>query len=395
MRAPPGYLKSADLGKVLKLLRSLYGLKQAGFEWSEELERFFLDAGYTRSQVDQAVYFRRISDEHTVITVSVDDMAITSRHIRHIDRFKAKLRERFEITDLGELTWLLGLKVERDRSTRTISLSQQAYVGTVLECFHLQDAKSASIPMNVGTILSSEQSPSTHEETADMQDVPYQRGIGSLMYAATSTRPDIAFAVSILSQFMRNPARTHWEAAKDVIRYLKGTATVRLTLGAEAQGLEAYVDSDWASQPHRHSMSGYAVLLHGTPVAWSSRKQSLIALSTAEAEYIALTAVAREVLYLRSLLTELYEPVKLPIPIYCDNQGAIALASNHKFHARTKHVDLRYHFIRAQVSDRIFDLQYCPTDENLADAFTKALPRPRLEKLRAALRVSTARGGVL
>jgi len=249
--------------------------------------------------------------------------------------------------------------------------------------------------MNVGAILSSEQSPSTHEETADMQDVPYQRGIGSLMYAATSTRPDIAFAVSILSQFMRNPARTHWEAAKDVIRYLKGTATVRLTLGAEAQGLEAYVDSDWASQPHRHSMSGYAVLLHGAPVAWSSRKQSLIALSTAEAEYIALTAVAREVLYLRSLLTELYEPVKLPIPIYCDNQGAIALASNHKFHARTKHVDLRYHFIRAQVSDGIFDLQYCPTEENLADAFTKALPRPRLEKLRAALRVSTARGGVL
>ena len=142
MRAPPGYLKSADLGKVLKLLRSLYGLKQAGFEWSEELERFFLDAGYTRSQVDQAVYFRRISDEHTVITVSVDDMAITSRHIRHIDRFKAKLRERFEITDLGELTWLLGLKVERDRSTRTISLSQQAYVGTVLERFHLEDATS-------------------------------------------------------------------------------------------------------------------------------------------------------------------------------------------------------------------------------------------------------------
>src|SRR5882757_7843 len=152
------------------------------------------------------------------------------------------------------------------------------------------------------------------------------------MYTATSTRPGIAFAVSILSQFMRNPGCPHWEAVKDVIHYLKGTANVKLTLGAKAEGLEAYVDSDWALQPHRHSMSGYTVLLHGAPVAWSSWKQYLIALSTAEAEYIALTTVACKVLYLRSLLSELYEPVKLPIPVYCDNQGAIALVSNHKFH---------------------------------------------------------------
>jgi hypothetical protein len=229
MHAPPGYLKSKDLGKVLKLLQSLYGLKQAGFEWSEELEKFSLHAGYTHSQVDQAVYFRRISDKHTVITVSVDDMAITvsvddmaitvsvddmaitvsvddmaitSKHLQHILHFKAKLCERFEISDLGELTWLLGLKGERNRSASTISLSQQAYVGTVIEHFHLQDVKSTSIPMNVGTSLSLEQSPSMHEETEDMQDIPYQQGIGSLMYAATSTHPDIALAVSILLQFM-------------------------------------------------------------------------------------------------------------------------------------------------------------------------------------------------
>jgi hypothetical protein len=142
-------------------------------------------------------------------------------------------------------------------------------------------------------------------------------------------------------------------------------------------------------------MSGYTVLLHSAPVAWSARKQSLIALSTAEAEYIALTVVAREVLYLKSLLTELYEPVTLPIPIYCDNQGAIALASKHKFHAHMKHVHLQYHFIHVQVTAGIFDLQYCPTEENIADTFTKALPRPRLDKLQAALRISTAQGGVL
>ena len=160
------------------------------------------------------------------------------------------------------------------------------------------------------------------------------------MYAATSTRPDIAFAVSILSQFMKNPGQTHWEAVKDVMRYLKGTADLKLTLGGKDRGLEAYVDADWASQSHRHSMSGYTVLLHGAPVAWSARKQSILALSTAEAEYIALTAVGREVLYLQALIQELYEPPTPPISVYCDNQGAIALASHSKFHARTKHIDL-------------------------------------------------------
>jgi hypothetical protein len=395
MRAPPGYLKDEDKGKVLKLLRSLYGLKQAGFEWSEELAKVFFAIGFTRSQVDQAVYYKKAIDEHTVITVSVDDMAVTSKHLAHIERFKSQLREHFEISDLGELSWLLGLKVERNRAERTITLSQHAYVDTVLERFHLQAAKNAQIPMNTGTVLSTDQSPTTHAEFEDMQDVPYQRAVGSLMYAATSTRPDIAFAVATLSQFMRNPGRAHWEAAKHVMCYLKGTASLGLTLGSTDAGLEAYVDADWASQPHRHSMSGYVVLLNGGPVAWSARKQPLIALSTAEAEYIALTTVAREILYLQLLINELYEPLNLPTPIYCDNQAAIALASNNKFQLRTKHIDLRYHFVRAHVKNGTFDLKYCPTEDNIADAFTKPLPRPRLQKLRALTSLGSARGGVL
>jgi hypothetical protein len=341
MRAPPGYLKTEDFGKVLLLLRSLYELKQAGFEWSEELEKFSIDYRFTRSQIDQAVYFRQNTEEHTVITVSVDDMAVTSKRLRDIERFKAELRKRFNISDLGELTWLLGLKVEQDRPRRTIALLQKAYVETILERFRLQDTKTTPIPMNAGAILSTDQSPSTSDETNEMGEIPYQRGIGSLMYAATSTRPDIAFPVVILSQFMQNPGRTHWEAVKDVIHYLKGTADLTLMLGGSDKGLEAYADADWASQPHRHSMSGYTILLHSSPVAWSARKQTIIALSIAEAEYIALTAVMREIQYLQALIAELYEPVIPPIPVYCNNQGALALATNNKFHARTKHIDIQ------------------------------------------------------
>jgi len=227
------------------------------------------------------------------------------------------------------------------------------------------------------------------------KDTPYQRVIGSLMYATTSTRPNIAFAVSILSQFMREPAQSHWEAAKQVIRYLKGSKDLKLTLGGGKEGLEAYVDADWASQPHRHSISGYVVLLHGSPVAWSARKQSLIALLTAEAEYIALTSVMCKVLYLQSLINELYKPLNSPILVHCNNQGAIALASNSKFHARTKHIDIRYHFVRALIKNETIDIQYVPSEDNLADAFTKLLPKPHLERLRKEMKVSCARGGVL
>jgi hypothetical protein len=148
---------------------------------------------------------------------------------------------------------------------------------------------------------------------------------------------------------MWNPGRIHWEAVKDVIHYLKGTADLTLMLGGSAHGLKAYVDADWALQPHRHSMSGYTVLLHSSPVAWSARKQTIIALSTAEAEYIALTAVMCKILYLQALIVELYEPIIPPIPIYCNNQGAITLATNNKFHARMKHIDLRYHYVRSLV----------------------------------------------
>jgi hypothetical protein len=166
------------------------------------------------------------------------------------------------------------------------------------------------------------------------------------------------------------------EAVKDVIHYLKGTADLTLTLGGSAHGLEAYVDADWASQPHRHSMLGYTVLLHSSPVAWSTQKQTIIALSTAEAEYITLTAVMREILYLQALIAELYEPIIPPIPVYCDNQGAVALTTNNKFHTRMKHIDLRYHYVRSLVRSGLLNLQYCPTEDNIADIFTKALPRP-------------------
>jgi hypothetical protein len=188
------------------------------------------------------------------------------------------------------------------------------------------------------------------KETNEMEDVYDQRGIGLLMYATTSTCPDIVFPVMIPSQFMCNPGWIHWEVVKDVIHYLKGTADLTLMLGGSVNGLDlAYVNADWASQPHRHSMYGYTVLLHSSLVAWSIWKWSIITLSTAEVEYIAVTAVMCELLYEQALIVELYKPVAPPIPIYCNNQGAITLTSNNKFHTHTTHIDLQYHHVHSLV----------------------------------------------
>lgn len=249
--------------------------------------------------------------------------------------------------------------------------------------------------MESGLSLSVEQGPAMAMELHAMQYVTYQQVIGSLIYAAMSICPDIAFAVAILSQFMRNPERPHWEACKYTLRYLKSTGDYELTLGATDGQLEAFINADWASQPHRHLMSGYIVLLNGGPVAWSARKQPIIALSTAEAEYIALTNVVQELLYLQLLIGELYDAPSLSILILCDNQAAIVLASNSKFQSCTKHINLQYHFIHLHIKDGTFKLLYCPTDNNIADTFTKVLPLPRLQELHTMMSLACAQGGVL
>jgi hypothetical protein len=168
----------------------------------EELVSVFSKLGFSRSKVNQAIYFKWTPDEHIIITVSVDNMAVTANHISHIKCFKVQLQEHFEILDLGELNWLLGLKVTRDRTAHTITLSQKAYVNMIVEHFHLSKAKSVQTPMEPGLSLSVEQGPATATELQAMWDIPYQQAIGSLMYAATSTCPNIVYAVTMLLQFM-------------------------------------------------------------------------------------------------------------------------------------------------------------------------------------------------
>ena len=243
-------------------------------------------------------------------------------------------------------------------------------------------------------MYSTKDAPTDQTEAARMAKTPYRRAIGSLMYAAVATRPDISYAVSTLSQFLENPGETHWEAVERVFRYLAGTRGHALTYGGEKQELTGYTDADGSSQDHRRAISGHAFIIDGGAISWSSRKQELVALSTAEAEYIAATHAAKEGKWLRRLTGELFGPNEEPTTLYCDNQAAITLATTDNFHARTKHIDIRYHFIRHKVETGAFKLIYCPTDDMVADILTKALPGWKVKVHTTALGLRSACGGV-
>jgi hypothetical protein len=212
-----------------------------------------------------------------------------------------------------------------------------------------------------------------------MKKVPYREAIGSLMYLAVGTRPDIAFAVSTLSQYLENPGKPHWEAAKRVFRYLLGTRDLSLVYGGVGKEIEGFTDADGASQEHRHAISGYAFIMDGGAISWSSRKQELVTLSTAEAEYVAATHAAKEAIWLRRFISEVFLPLPKPMILHCDNQAAISLAANANYHARTKHIDIRYHFIRSMLENGSINLVYCPSDDMTADILTKALPIAKIK----------------
>lgn len=386
MAQPPGAQLTKDKTLALRLLRPLYGLKQSARHWHKKLLRILQEKlRMSQCDVDQAVFFRADGADLIVIVVHVDDLTVVASTIALILEVKTKLREAFEISDEGEIHWILGFAVERDRPNRRLSLSQTAYIESIISRFGLEDAKAVSTPMDPHVTLTTAQSPSTTAEIAAMRHIPYREAVGSLMYASLGTRPDITYAVSILSRFSDNPGRAHWEAVRRVFRYLSGTKHLKLTYGASSLDLVGYTDADGSMHEDRKAISGYAFLIDGGAVSWSSKRQEIISLSTTESEYVALTHASKEALWLRSLIGQIFAPFVDPVPMNSDNQSAIALARDNQYHARTKHIDIRFHFIRWIIEEKKLRLVYCPTEEMVADALTKALPSPKVKHFASAL----------
>jgi len=387
MEQPPHHEVMDRSRYVVKLKKSLYGLKQAGRKWYDTLCRSLIEVGFTRSMADPAVFYARVGADVVVLAIHVDDTMITGNSVKLLNEFQRRIGGKFQITDLGSISWLLGLAIKRDRTGRTLYMSQQSYIESVIRRFHLEDAKPLTIPIDLNVLLSKDQCPSTDEAKKAMRNVPYREAVGALNWIAVGSRPDIAFVVGQLAQFLENPGRVHWEAVKRVMRYLKGTKELKLVFGrGEQRGLRAFTDADGATQEHRRAISGFVVLIDGGAVSWMSKKQELITLSTMEAEYVAMTHAAKELFWLRRLLSEVFRPLNHPILLHSDNQSAIALAhSEGQFHARTKHIDIRWHFIKFCVQDQTIDIVYCPTEDMTADILTKPLSHQKVKKFTTAL----------
>jgi hypothetical protein len=285
-------------------------------------------------------------DEHIIVAVTTDNMDIIANSNEVARHFKQDLSRYFGITDLRPTHYLLGFEIKRDLIARTISLNQGLYIDTIAAQFNLKNAKPVHTPIDPGTILAKEQSPKTPHEFDRMRNVPYCLALGATWYTATISRLDISYVLSTLSQFAENPGEIHWRTLQHIIVYLKMMRDLWLIIGGNPDGINRFTDSDWVSQPHCYSISGYIFRVGSGAVTWSSKKQSIIALSSTEAEYIAQTHAAKEATWLHAYWTEITNIMPTsPTKLLSDNQGAIALAKSASYHSQMKHINICYHFI--------------------------------------------------
>jgi len=382
MECPEGIIEPTDHGMACRLVKAIYGLRQSPRAWYHKIHSFFLAHEFIRSTQDYSLYINY--ERKLLVLVYIDDLVLAAAKVADITWIKASLTNAFEMSDLGELTSFLGLEITRERSHRLLTLNQAKYIDKILIRHGLQDSRPAITPLDPNTRLVSQPkvSPeSTETEPTSISLELYQSAVGSLMYAMLGTRPDIAYAVGLVSQFNHSPSSEHWVAVKRIFRYLRGTRTLKLQYGSSNQS-GGYSDADWGSGQDRKSVGGFVFLLNGGAVSWTSKKQTSIALSTTEAEYMSMTQAAKEIIWFRVLLKELgaLTHVNQMSQLYGDNQGALALARNPEYHARTKHIDIQYHFIRELVQAEKVYLQYCPSSDMIADIMTKSLPRTTHEK---------------
>ncbi|CAM8953513.1 unnamed protein product [Rhodiola kirilowii] len=382
MKLPPGfYRKEKAAGKVCKLIKSLYGLKQASRQWFAKFSNSLVEFGFKPSLNDYSLFTLTKGSDFLILLVYVDDVIITGTSDTLIAAFKQYIHDQFRIKDLGHLKYFLGLEVAR--STDGIFLNQRKYTLELLEEHHLTDCKPAKTPMKTKHSLSL----STAPLLAD--SLHYRRLIGKLIYL-TITRPDLAYPVHILSQFMQHPTEEHLSAALRLLRYLKAAPAQGLLFPSNSDlQLRAFCDADWAACPlTRRSITGHCVMLGPCVISWKTKKQPVVSRSSAESEYRSMAAVCCELSWLARLLADMGVSVQAAIPLFCDNKAAIHIAHNPVFHERTKHVELDCHLVRSHVLSKFIAPLHIASIDQPADMFTKPMQRDQLLYLCSKLGVS-------
>ncbi|GKD99518.1 transposable element [Tanacetum coccineum] len=353
MVQPEGFKVAGKAHEVCKLYKSLYGLKQS----------------------------LRLQDGSFVYLLYVDDMLIASQSLDEIEKLKTRLKSEFEMKDLGEAKMILGIEIVRDRKLRKLCLTQKQYLRRVLKHFRFdKQTKRVSTPLASQFKISAAMSPKDDAERAYMEKVPYANVVGSLMYAMICTRPDISHAVGMVSRYMHNPRKGHWQALKWILRYIHNTVDVGLAFEhGSSQWVAGYCDSDYVGDLDKRRYTSYVFTLAKAPISWKSTLQST-ALSTTEAEYMAMKKAVKEAIWLQGLLGELGIKQKF-VTMHSDSQSVIHLAKNQVYHTRTKHIDVRYHFIREILEEGGVRIQKIHTSKNPAYMLTKVVAGIKINEL--------------
>ncbi|RVW36801.1 Retrovirus-related Pol polyprotein from transposon TNT 1-94 [Vitis vinifera] len=360
-------MESMYSNQVWELVEPPKGVKPIGSYFDYEIWQMDVKTAFLNGSLDECIYMKQLEDDQDFGFDQCHDVSCVYK----------------KWNVLGEAAHILGIKLMRNRKKRMIGLSQALYIDTILNRFNMQGSKKGFLPFRHGIVLSKDQSPKTPEEIESMKAVPYASAVGSLMYAMLCTRPDIYFAVGMVSRFQSNPGREHWTAVKHIIKYLKRTRDYMLVFQSENLVPIGYTDSDFQSdQDSRKSTSGNVFVLGGGAISWRSIKQTCVADFTMEAEYVAASEAAKEAVWLRNFLLDLgvVPSVQSPITLYCDNSGAVANSKEPRSHKRAKHIKRKYHLIRDIVQRGDVVVMKIASENNLADPFTKSLSSTTFER---------------
>ncbi|GKC45706.1 putative RNA-directed DNA polymerase [Tanacetum coccineum] len=358
------------------------GITSMELGFNEEIKKF----GFTQNRDEPCVYRKASGSNVVFLILYVDDILIMGNNIPRLKEVKDYLGKCFSMKDLGEAAYILGIKIYRDRSLRLIGLNQSAYIDKILKKFSMQNSKKGFIPMEVKHDLSNEMCASSDEEKAYMKKVPYASAVGSIMYAVRCTRPDVAFAQNLVSRYQQNPGKLHWVAVKHILKYLRNTKDMFLVYGGNPDTeleVTGFCDASWqCDKDDTKSQTGYVFVVNGGAVDWKSKKQTTIAMHATQSEYMAASEAAMEAVWIRKFVGDLgvMPSINKPINMYCDNSAAITFANEPGVMKGARHFLRRYHYVREQVESGEIKLIKVHTDKNLADAFTKALPRGKVNE---------------
>lgn len=371
---------------VCKLEKSLYGLKQAPRCWNLKFTKFLNEFQFKECEADKCVFVGQFDNEQVYLALFVDDGLIAANSIKTLKYIENRLSDTFKIT-IGDSSNFVGLQISRKRPQKSLVIHQSAYTKKIINKFKMDIAKPVSVPADPHVILSP--SEINNEKPSN---VPYQEAVRSLVFLAAVSRPDISYAVNLVSKYLNNHNHEHWRAVKRIFAYLSGTLDhcIEYTDGGSKLELIGFSDADYAGDVEtRRSTTGYLFCLANGAVSWLSQRQKMVTLSSTESEYVAASTAAKEAMWLRKLLHDIGYPCASETTLYIDNQSAIQLIKNPVYHKRIKHIDVRYHYIREKVENKDLAIEYIPSENQRADILTKALPKERFGKLCISMNLSS------